>query len=116
MRLFTAIDIPVEVKDKLRALLSHLRPLAKLNWSPAENLHLTTKFIGEWPEPRVDEIKRALSGVRAVGEIKIAVRGLGWFPNARNPRVFWAGVAAGDALKTLARDTEEAVARIGVPV
>ena len=36
------------------------KPLARINWSPVDNLHITTKFIGEWPEARLDEIKRAL--------------------------------------------------------
>src|SRR5712664_3968170 len=109
MRLFAAIDIPTAVQDKLRALIQHLRPLADINWSPVENLHLTTKFIGEWPEQRLDQMKAALAAVRSPGEIDIAVRGLGWFPTARNPRVFWAGVSAGEPLVSLARATEEAV-------
>jgi 2'-5' RNA ligase len=37
MRLFVAIDIPEAVKDELRALLSLLRPLAKLSWSSLAN-------------------------------------------------------------------------------
>ena len=32
LRLFTAIDIPANIKVRLAALLDRLRPLAKLNW------------------------------------------------------------------------------------
>lgn len=116
MRLFTAIDIPTDLTEALRAFVSRLRPTAKISWSPLENLHITTKFIGEWPEPRLDEMKRALASVQATGPIEIAVKGLGWFPNERRPRVFWAGVDGGEALRTLARATEDAVAELGVPV
>jgi 2'-5' RNA ligase len=116
MRLFTAIDIPGEVQSHLRALLDRLRPAAKLGWSTVEKLHITTKFIGEWPEDRLEEMKAALGKVVAPGEVRIAVRGLGWFPNPRNPRVFWAGVEGGDQLKSLARATEQAAGAIGVPV
>jgi len=116
MRLFAAIDIPDGVKDKLRALIDRLRPLAAIHWSPVDNLHLTTKFIGEWPEARLNQLKTALSTVPSPGAVDIAVRGLGWFPNARNPRVFWAGVSAGESLASLARSTQDAVAKIGVPV
>ena len=49
MRLFTAIDIPEEIKTRLRLLVDRLRSTAKLSWSPVANLHVTTKFIGEWP-------------------------------------------------------------------
>jgi 2'-5' RNA ligase len=40
---------------------------------------------------------------------------LGWFPNPRDPRVFWAGVSADPALAALARETDAALARLGVP-
>jgi 2'-5' RNA ligase len=116
MRLFTAIDIPREVQVQLGALLDRLRPAAKLSWSPVEKLHITTKFIGEWPEDRLDEMKLALGKVTAARAVQIAVRGLGWFPNSRNPRVFWAGVEGGEDLKALARATERAVNAIGVAV
>jgi 2'-5' RNA ligase len=115
MRLFTAIDLPAETKAALAALLDRFRPLARLRWSPIENLHITTKFIGEWPEAKLDDMKRALAQVTAPA-IEVAVRGLGWFPNADRPRVLWAGIEGGDALRKLARDTERAVAKHGVTV
>lgn len=116
MRLFTAIDIPEEIKARLHSLIERLRPTAKLSWSPAKNLHVTTKFIGEWPEPRLTELKSALASVPPPGPVSIGIRGLGWFPNPKNPRVFWAGIEGSDNLPRLARDTEAAVARLGVPV
>ena len=116
MRLFTAIDLTPEVLDNLSALLDRLRPVARLNWSPVENLHVTTKFIGEWPLERLEEMKRALARVPTSGAFEIAVRGLGWFPNPKNPRVFWAGVHADEPLAALAAATERATAKVGVPV
>ena len=116
MRLFTAIDIPTDLTEALRSFVSRLRPTAKISWSPLENLHVTTKFIGEWPEQRLDEIRRALASVPVNGSIEIVVEGVGWFPNQRRPRVFWAGVDGGEALRILARATDDAVAVLGVPV
>jgi RNA 2',3'-cyclic 3'-phosphodiesterase len=114
MRLFCGIEIPEKIKSSLRTLTGRLRPLAKLSWSPIENLHVTTKFIGEWPEQRLDEMKRALRAVKRPGEIEIRVRGLGWFPNERNPRVFWAGIESSERLQELAEDTGRATAKLGV--
>jgi 2'-5' RNA ligase len=116
MRLFTAIDIPAPIKLRLSALLDRLKPLAKLSWSPSEHLHVTTKFIGEWPEARLDEVNQALAAVPRPGPIEIAVRGLGWFPNDRNPRVFWAGIEAGPELPALAHATDQSLAALGVPI
>ena len=80
-----AIDIPGEVQNNLRTLLDRLRPTAKLSWSTVEKLHITTKFIGEWPEERLDEMKAALRKVNVPAKLSIAVRELGWFPNGRSP-------------------------------
>jgi 2'-5' RNA ligase len=115
MRLFTAIDLPAEVKQHLAELIDRLRPTAPWRWSPVENLHITTKFIGEWPEARLAEMKDVLRVVKAA-PIDIDVRALGWFPNAKRPRVFWAGVEGGEPLRALARETEAAVAKLGVAV
>jgi 2'-5' RNA ligase len=130
MRLFTAIDIPEEVREHLRAVLACWKPLARINWTPVDNLHITTKFIGEWTETRLAEIKQALHALAPGGTFEVTVRGLGWFPLAqansplaqansqyvRRPRVLWAGVDGGAALLTLARAIEQAVAALGVPV
>jgi 2'-5' RNA ligase len=115
MRLFVGIDIPESVKANLHAVLKRLRPLADFRWSPVENLHVTTKFIGEWPEEKLEEMKAALATVSSPAPIDIGVRGLGWFPNPHRPRVFWAGVHGGEPLRALAAATDQAVARLGVP-
>ncbi|MGC8794198.1 MAG: RNA 2',3'-cyclic phosphodiesterase [Bryobacteraceae bacterium] len=115
MRLFTAIDLPPDVLGALTRLLERLKPTARLKWSPPENLHITTKFIGEWPEQRRVELESALRGLGAFDPIPICLRGLGFFPNPHAPRVFWVGVEAGPGLAELARRTDAALARLGVP-
>lgn len=115
MRLFAGIDLPNEVRENLAALIGTLRPCARLNWSPAANLHITTKFIGEWPEHRLDALVAALQSLPPRQPIGIAFQGLGWFPNARAPKIFWVGVKANGGLAELARHTDETVARLGVP-
>ncbi len=114
MRLFTAIDISEEALSTLERLIERLRPTARIKWSPAANLHITTKFIGEWPEERLDELKAALAALPARDPIHVRIARLGYFPNPHSPRVFWAGIEA-PGLSALARDTEDALARIGIP-
>ena len=64
MRLFTGIDLAEDIVERLERLLMHLRPAAHLKWSPVYNLHLTLKFIGEWPEDKLPEFKAALAPFR----------------------------------------------------
>jgi 2'-5' RNA ligase len=61
-------------------------------------------------------MKAALAETPKPAPFDIAIRGLGWFPNPRNPRVFWAGIESSTELTRLAKDTETAVAALGVPV
>ena len=114
MRLFVGLDLPANIKSNLGKLVDSLRPTAKMRWSPVANLHITTKFIGEWPEARLDEMKTALSAVKGIPPFSISIRGLGWFPNPHRPRVFWATVRAPEQLTQLAAATEDATASLGI--
>lgn len=114
MRLFVALDLPEPILQRLERLISTLRPEALIKWSAVHNLHVTIKFIGEWPENRLDEVHQALHGLQPKATFPITVKGFGWFPHARSPRVFWCGVAGGPALHNLARDTDECLTAIGV--
>jgi 2'-5' RNA ligase len=114
MRLFTALDIPADVRTAMTALLRELRPAAKFQWSPPANLHVTTKFIGEWPAERIPELTAALAAIERTGPFEVAVRGLGWFPNPHNPRVLFAGIEAGPELAELHRRTDAACAGLGI--
>jgi RNA 2',3'-cyclic 3'-phosphodiesterase len=113
MRLFTAVEIPESIREQVRGLLDRLRPAAKLSWTRAENLHITTKFIGEWPESRLDEMKTALASVTAT-PFDVRIQNIDWFPNARHPRVLYVGITAERELAQLAQATEAAVAKLGV--
>ncbi|HTA44300.1 MAG TPA: RNA 2',3'-cyclic phosphodiesterase [Bryobacteraceae bacterium] len=114
MRLFTGIALDGNIQSALEQVLRELRPLAPLNWSPVENLHITTKFIGEWPEQRLDELKRALSAIPAPSAFPIHVAGFGYLPNPHHPRMMFAAVKAGPELAELARMTEEALVSLGI--
>ncbi len=114
MRLFTGIDLPAEVVARLEEVVERLKPTAPIRWSPPANLHITSKFIGEWPEERLDEMKTTLACVPQPGAIKISIEKLGFFPNPHSPRIFWAGVKAADGLAALAQSIDDATASLGV--
>src|SRR5579862_3614819 len=114
MRLFTGIDLSEEIRERLERLLMHLRPSAHLKWSPVYNLHLTLKFIGEWPEEKLPQLAAALRSIPPRASIAAEVKGLGWYPSAHHPRVFWVGVSAGEPLAALARDVESALTPLGI--
>jgi 2'-5' RNA ligase len=114
LRLFTGIAAPQDVNTRLDELVQRLKPLARIRWSPASNFHITAKFIGAWPQARLEELKTALTSLRGSGVFRIAIRGLGFFPNARRPHIFWAGIEGGAPLARLASLADEACAKLGV--
>jgi RNA 2',3'-cyclic 3'-phosphodiesterase len=113
MRLFTALDLPPEIVDRLGQLIARLKPVARIKWSPPANLHVTTKFIGEWPEERLDELKSALASIPSRPPIAVNIHGLGFVPNPKSPRNFWCGVVA-PGLAELAADIDAATAPLGI--
>jgi RNA 2',3'-cyclic 3'-phosphodiesterase len=115
MRVFIALDIDDAIRARLELFLNGVRGFApEARWVRPESMHVTLKFIGEKPSDAVEEIKKALGGIRA-GAIEISFRGYGFFPTSKAPRVFWVGIAAGAELAALAKLVDEAAAAIGVP-
>ena len=131
MRLFVALDLPDPILQTLDALTAKLKPAARIQWSTVSKLHITTKFIGEWPESRLGELTSALHAIPRTGPIPIRVEGLGWFPNPHSPRVFLAAIRtdcpsvhdsgrssneeAVKNLETLAQATGQATVSLGIP-
>lgn len=114
MRLFTGIAIAPGVLDNLERVLQELRPLAPLNWSPVENLHITSKFIGAWPEERLAELGTALENMQSGPAFEVTIARFGYFPNPHRPRAFFAGVQPVAALAELTSRIEENLQPLGV--
>src|SRR5438105_7285608 len=94
MRVFIAVELPTEIQQALGDVQRKLRALTDTaRWVVPESIHITLKFIGEIPEKRVEVIDAAFTGLTWKPFI-ITVRGVGFFPGTRSPRVFWAGMEA----------------------
>ena len=111
MRLFTGISLPPEARGPLIALTDHLRPLAKLAWTSEDKLHITTKFIGEWPATRLQELQQVFTAVTVAEPVDIHIQRLGWMPNPRFPLTLYAGVSM---TSDLPRRTEELLEGLGI--
>ena len=114
MRLFTAIAIPNHVVGCVEQTLRLLRPSADLRWTPAVNLHITTKFIGPWPEAMLPRLQQALAAVDVPGNLEITISGFGYYPNPHRPKSFFAGVRA-PGLYHLNRALDEILEPLGCP-
>ena len=113
MRTFVAIDITPEIRERLAEFMEQNRGfLPGARWVRPEGMHITLKFLGEISPKQQDSIDRALHAVQSQPFV-VAIRGLGFFPNSRSPRVFWAAIEADNSLPSLASAIDEALAPLG---
>ena len=115
MRVFVALDIPAEVRAAAAALVVKLRPACRnARWVRTEGAHITLKFIGEVPPEKSKAIEAALAPILTPAPIEMNFRGVGFFPNDRHPRVFWAGIESGRELAELAAAVEASLEPLGI--
>lgn len=118
MRLFLAINLPLEVRREILDATAPLRDMApELSWMDETRLHLTLKFLGEQPAERLDAISSAVSGVAAHHRgVVMTLGGIGAFPNFRRARIVWMGVEQDPRLELLHHDVEVAYEALGFEV
>lgn len=95
MRTFIAIEITEEIKTALSAMQKELRRAqADVTWTKLENIHLTLRFLGEVEEKQLEDVKRICAEASAqFAPFTLKLNGAGVFPNFRQPKVLWAGLA-----------------------
>ena len=114
MRLFVALDLDDNIRSRIARFLDGVQGFAPgARWLRPDSLHVTLKFIGEQTETQV-EIERALAGIQA-DQFVINLRGYGFFPDKRAPRVFWIGIDGGSRLTSLAETVDSVLVPLQIP-
>jgi 2'-5' RNA ligase len=108
-RLFTAIEVPREIGERL-ALLRGGLPGAR--WIDVENYHLTLSFIGDIDDAAARDAAEALDGVRRPA-FSLEIDGLDAFGGAR-PKTVYARVVPSPALMELQAAQERLLRRLGL--
>ncbi len=105
-RLFVALLPPAIIRAELAALAA---PLAGVRWTPADNIHLTLRFIGDTPPDKQTAYEESLLRVR-VEPFVLPVGGVGLFPAHGPAKVLWLGVGHGHTrLYQLRKQVDEAL-------
>jgi RNA 2',3'-cyclic 3'-phosphodiesterase len=113
-RLFVAIAVPEPVRNEMARVQQELKPLAlgDVRWTKPEQLHLTLKFLGNVPSGSLEAVKQSMA--EACGEVRpfsLRAKGIGFFPNERQPRVVWVGFEGdGNVLANLQMSVEQRLA------
>lgn len=109
IRAFVAIPLTGPVASALTALQTGI-PAGRV--VPPENFHVTLAFLGEHPEPLVEEVHHALVSLTAPA-FRIHLAGLGMFGGAR-PHTLYTGISAEPGLHHLHRKIMRAIRAAGI--
>jgi 2'-5' RNA ligase len=118
-RLFVAVPLSEparlavsEVVDRIRAGEPEGRGV---RWVRLEGLHITLRFLGPTPEPRVEAVAAAVASAAAgVAPFAIRIAGADAFPPVGRPRTLWLDLDRGvDDLAALATRLDDALAGAG---
>jgi RNA 2',3'-cyclic 3'-phosphodiesterase len=113
MRLFIAIRPNEQLETKVKELQTHLRQEAaekNAKLSYPKEFHLTLKFLGETNKP--EKIIAALKKVR-FKPFEFCIKGIGFFPDEKRPRVVWAGIGPGQPFYELQQQIDKVLAAEG---
>jgi RNA 2',3'-cyclic 3'-phosphodiesterase len=114
VRLFVAIDLPDEIRERLRGPQEQLKKSgARLNPVDPPLIHMTLKFIGEVQHDAVAMIISALSGV-TFPPYTLHITGIG-SNNPRQPRVIWCEIGDGGESAALHAKVEDVLLPLGIP-
>jgi 2'-5' RNA ligase len=117
LRAFIALEFPESLQAAIHQETASLREAAGpsvVRWVPAENMHLTLKFLGDVPSSNLEFINQVLAAEAAkIQGFTLSVGGLGAFPNLKRARVVWIGVRGPAELGMLQANIERAIAKLG---
>jgi 2'-5' RNA ligase len=117
IRAFIAVNLTPEIQRRLDELISaFIQKLEKspVRWVPANNIHLTLKFLGDVSLANLDLLKKLLRAeIANYRPFEISVGGAGAFPTVHRPRVIWVGVEAPPELAAVQASVEGMTARLG---
>ncbi|MBK6765967.1 MAG: RNA 2',3'-cyclic phosphodiesterase [bacterium] len=107
--------LPVEWQAILKEPQAKIGWLGRgVKWVEPDNLHLTLKFLGDTPDSVVPQVKQAIDDCSCEAEpFKLAIQGVGCFPNKQRPRAYWAGLSGSKTLLSLQSAIAERMDELG---
>ncbi len=109
MRLFIAVRITECIQKKISQHFCELRTHRSFfRFVPAQNMHITIKFLGKTtPDSVVEITERLNAGYKGHDAFPAHIQGVGAFPNIRKPTILYAGITQGrDRLAEIAAVTD----------
>lgn len=113
MRLFIAVPVPEELKERIKEVQNKLAGISDIKTVEKETLHFTLKFIGE--TDKVKEIEAAMEkALKGFPQFDADIAGIGAFPGRNHARVIWLCIKDGmEQMKRLMEVIDAGLSKIG---
>lgn len=109
LRLFVAIPIPDDLRQRLLAISSGVRGA---RWVRPEGMHVTLFFAGDTEREQASDLDAELEAIK-IPPFELSCRGLGYFERGSRINAIWAGIEASDTLTYLHDRVETAAVKAG---
>lgn len=113
MRLFIAVPVPEELKERIKEVQDRLAEISGIKLVEAKNLHFTIKFLGE--TDKVKEIEKCMEkALKGLHQFDVEIAGVSAFPSKNYARVIWLSVGNGfEEFKKLMKNIDIGLSKIG---
>jgi 2'-5' RNA ligase len=117
IRLFIALKIPVDVKNRLIQICKELtQNPEQFKWETPDKIHLTLKFIGEVEEELVNSIAEEIAFAEEYNSFNFNVTRFGFFFRSGEPKILWAGLKTDESIISLVEELNERLSIFSIPV
>ncbi len=102
IRSFISVKIPdtpavLGAMEKLRGIKGVSVP---------KDVHMTVRFLGDVESRKIKDLSERMRPLEEYSPFSVSMKGLGAFPNVRDPRVVWIGAEIGDPFRDILEDID----------
>ena len=99
MRVFVAVEIS---NDEILKNIQTFQKDVQINAKPTkiDQIHFTLEFLGEIDQEKCEQVKDIIKKI-SFSSFDISLKGVGGFPNLKNPHVIWIGIDDNGAKKLI---------------
>ncbi len=116
IRAFFALSLSGEMREEIDEQLAPFRrKRLPVRWVPAENMHVTMRFLGDLTDSlRIDVEERVREAIGGRAPFALSLGRPGAFPHIDKARIFWIGLGDGDEeVRNLAQVIDQAIRPLG---
>ncbi|MDK2877548.1 MAG: 2,3-cyclic 3-phosphodiesterase [Thermoanaerobacteraceae bacterium] len=118
LRCFISIELNPIVKKDAEDYIKNLLPndfFRSIKWVKPDNMHITLVFLGETQLDSLTQITHVMESVsNKYDPFLINLSGSGFFPNVREPRVFWIGIEKTPILYALKKEIDAGLTKLSL--